>query len=73
MLENHPALNDHRLASYAAWISLTRPLHEEIFWSRNDLAAICCLTSTPYGPAAELVMEYRLAFEDMLKDSKDVF
>lgn len=29
MLENHPALNDHRLASYAAWISLTRSLHEQ--------------------------------------------
>lgn len=50
MLENHPALNDHRLASYAAWISLTRPLHEQNILDSERLAAICCLTSTPYGP-----------------------
>lgn len=30
MLENQPgSINDHCLASYAAWISLARPLHEQ--------------------------------------------
>ncbi|EAM9431293.1 TPA_asm: hypothetical protein G0G78_25140 [Salmonella enterica] len=77
MLENHPALNDHSLASYAAWISLTRTLHEQNILdseqlSRHLLSHFNALRACQQEGAAELVMEYRLVFEDMLKDSKDV-
>ncbi|EDM1360390.1 hypothetical protein CN032_25360 [Salmonella enterica subsp. enterica serovar Newport] len=60
MMENHPALNDHSLASYAAWISLTRPLHEQNILdseqlSRHLLSHFNALRACQQEGAAELV------------------
>ncbi|EKL1667250.1 hypothetical protein PQX70_004649 [Salmonella enterica] len=44
MQEDQPGagpLNDYRLASYAAWISLTRPLHEQNILDSELLSRHC--------------------------------
>ncbi|EIT6901351.1 hypothetical protein L2Z87_003531 [Salmonella enterica] len=79
MQEDQPGagpLNDYRLASYAAWISLTRTLHEQNILdsellSRHLLSHFNALRVCQQEGAAELVMEYHLAFEDMLRVCKD--
>lgn len=78
MQENQPGpgpLNDHRLASYAAWISLVQTLHEQgaldtELLKHHLLSHVRALRACGQSGAAGSVMEYSLAVGDRLNPDK---
>ncbi|HFG7806510.1 TPA: hypothetical protein ACGIM3_000624 [Salmonella enterica subsp. enterica serovar Java] len=78
MQEDKPGpgpLNDHRLASYAAWMSLVQTLHEQgvldtELLKHHLMSHVSALRACSQSGAAGSVMEYSLAVDDRLHPDK---